>query len=110
MGLPPAFTVRFSHEYLLWFYKPGHMLMPIKESRGKYTTILRESSTYHSHKPICAYEMLETMFPDTSKIELFARNKRPGWDCWGNEVCECEGIPAPLSTSIKSKSLFTIKE
>ena len=85
-GVAPAFTVRFSHEYLLWFYKPGKMLMPSKQCRGKYMTVLREPATYHSHKPICAYEMLEDMFPDVQKIELFARNSRIGWDSWGNEA------------------------
>ena len=44
-GVAPAFTVRFSHEYLLWFYRPGNMLMPRKECRGRYTTVLRELST-----------------------------------------------------------------
>ena len=82
-GIAPAFTVRFSHEYLLWFYRPGRMLMPQKECRGKYTTVLRESSTYHSHKPLCVYEMLEDMFPGTIRIELFARNIRDGWISWG---------------------------
>lgn len=85
-GVAPAFTVRFSHEYLLWFYKPGKMLMPRKETRGKYTTVLRESATYHSHKPQCAYEMLEDMFPTAKKIELFARNHREGWDAFGNQI------------------------
>lgn len=85
-GVAPAFTVRFTHEYLLWFYRPGKMLMPRKEVRGKYTTVMREQTTYHSHKPTCAYEMLEDMFPNTNKIELFARNRRDGWDCWGNEI------------------------
>lgn len=85
-GVAPAFTVRFSHEYLLWFYKPGKMLKPTKETRGKYTTVMREPSTIHSQKPICAYEMIEDMFPLAQKIELFARNKRSGWDCWGNEI------------------------
>ena len=33
-GVAPAFTMRFSHEYLLWFYRPGRMLMPCKETRG----------------------------------------------------------------------------
>lgn len=85
-GIAPAFTVRFSHEYLLWFYQPGKMLMPRKEVRGKYTTVMREPATYHSHKPNFAYEMLEDMFPNANKIELFARNGRDGWDCWGNEI------------------------
>lgn len=85
-GVAPAFTIRFTHEYLLWFYKPGKMLMPRKEAQGKYTTVMREASTYHSHKPECAYKMLEDMFPASKKLELFARNTRDGWESWGNEV------------------------
>lgn len=85
-GIAPAFTVRFAHEYLLWFYKPGKILMPRPETRGKYTTVLREPSTAHSRKPEIAYTMLEDMFPDAKKIELFARRRREGWDAWGYEA------------------------
>lgn len=85
-GIAPAFTVRFSHEYLIWFYKKGHMLLPSKETRGKYTTVIREASTVHSHKPEFVYHMLDDMFPDTRKLELFARNHKYGWDCWGNQT------------------------
>ena len=85
-GIAPAFTVRFAHEYLLWFYKKGNIMMPCETSRGKYTTVLREPATKHSKKPICAYEMLEAIFPDSKKLEMFARISRNGWDAWGNEV------------------------
>lgn len=85
-GVAPAFTVRFSHEYLLWFYPKGKMYKPCTEARGKFTTVLREQATKHSKKPVCAYEMLESMFPDSKRLELFARNERDGWDCWGDEV------------------------
>ena len=85
-GVAPAFTVRFSHEYLLWFYKKGHMLMPQPSVRGKYTTVFSEQSTVHSRKPECVYDMIDDMFLDVPKLELFARQKRDGWDCWGNEV------------------------
>ena len=85
-GIAPAFTIRFSHEYLLWFYRKGNILMPCEAQKGKFTTILREPSTKHSKKPVCAYEMIETMFPNTQRLELFARNERDEWDCWGNEV------------------------
>lgn len=87
-GIAPAFTVRFSHEYLLWFYKKGKMLKPTKEQRGKWTTVLREPSTIHSVKPIVAYEMIESMFPNSVKLELFSRKSRTGWDCWGDEACK----------------------
>jgi len=85
-GIAPAFTIRYSHEYLLWFYVKGNMLKPSKETRGKYTTVFREQATRHSKKPIIAYEMIEDMFPNTKKLEMFARNTREGWDSWGNEV------------------------
>lgn len=97
-GIAPAFTVRFTHEYLLWFYKPGRMLKPCQQTRGKYTTVLREPSTYHSHKPQCAYRMLEDMFPEAVKIELFARNTRFGWLSWGNEVMK-EGMKETWDTA-----------
>ena len=43
-------------------------------------------SARHSEKPHEFYNIIETLYPDTKKIELFARNKRKGWDNWGNEV------------------------
>lgn len=85
-GIAPAFTVRFSHEYLLWFYQKGHILMLCKEVRGVFRDVLYEKSTVHSKKPESAYQMLETMFPDAAKLELFARNERDGWDCFGDQV------------------------
>jgi len=84
-GIAPAFTIRYSHEYLLWMYK-SPMKSISKEQRGKFTTVLREKATKHSKKPICAYEMIEKLYPNEPKIELFARNQREGWNSWGNEV------------------------
>lgn len=39
----------------------------------------------HSRKPDEITTILEELF-DGPYLELFARTKRPGWDCWGNEV------------------------
>ena len=85
-GIAPAFTIRFSHEYLLWFYKPGRMLKPCAEMRGKFCTVISESATVHSRKPVAAYEMLEEMFPAARKLELFARQRREGWSAVGDEL------------------------
>lgn len=85
-GMPTAFTVRYQHEYLLWCYKKGNILMPIKKEQGKWGDVFTEQVKRHSQKLEHAYEMIEAMFPDVEKIELFARNTRNGWDCWGNEV------------------------
>jgi len=40
----------------------------------------------HSRKPDEVYDLIERMFPRASKVELFARNDRPGWSAWGLEV------------------------
>lgn len=40
----------------------------------------------HSAKPDYFYEIIETLYPSASKIELFARNKREGWTYSGCEV------------------------
>lgn len=85
-GMAPAYTVRFTCEYLIWFYPKGRMLFPNPETRGKYPTFMQETVKKHSQKPECAYRMLEDMFRQTEKIELFARKARNQWDCWGNEV------------------------
>jgi N6-adenosine-specific RNA methylase IME4 len=41
----------------------------------------------HSQKPTEVYERIEKLVGDEpSKLEMFARNTREGWDSWGNEV------------------------
>jgi N6-adenosine-specific RNA methylase IME4 len=39
----------------------------------------------HSVKPPVQYELIESCSPGPY-LEMFARNKRSGWDSWGNEV------------------------
>ena len=46
-----------------------------------------------SEKPEVFVEMIERLWPNTAKLEMFARQARTGWDCWGNEVAEAP--PAP---------------
>jgi site-specific DNA-methyltransferase (adenine-specific) len=40
----------------------------------------------HSKKPDVVRERIVELFGDVPRIELFARKKFEGWDCWGNEV------------------------
>ena len=84
-GIPAAFTVRYGHEYLLYMYK-GKLTPVAKEERGKIHTVFREQVKRHSQKPDIAYSIIERLYPNTKKIELYARNQRKGWDCWGNET------------------------
>ena len=40
----------------------------------------------HSKKPSQFRELITELVGDLPRIELFARQKTPGWDVWGNEV------------------------
>ena len=40
----------------------------------------------HSQKPNEARKRIVELCGDVPRIELFARQYAPGWDCWGNEV------------------------
>lgn len=40
----------------------------------------------HSRKPDEAFAEAERLMPDARRIELFARQQRPGWTAWGNET------------------------
>lgn len=45
----------------------------------------------HSTKPDEIQERIELLYPDASRIELFARRTRAGWDCWGDEAPVARG-------------------
>lgn len=45
-----------------------------------------DKTTTHSEKPEEFRKIIEKLYPNGKYIELFARRKINGWDCWGNEV------------------------
>lgn len=40
----------------------------------------------HSRKPEESYALLEALSPGARRADIFARQRRPGWDGWGNEL------------------------
>lgn len=84
-GIPAAFTVRYGHEYLLYMYK-GKLTPVANEERGKIHTVFTEQVKKHSQKPEISYEIINRLYPDLKKLELYARQERDGFDVWGNEV------------------------
>jgi len=54
-----------------------------KRQQGK--TVFIAPRGEHSEKPKIMYDIIEKV-SYAPYIELFARNKRTGWDVWGNEV------------------------
>ena len=49
------------------------------------TTALRAPARQHSRKPDEFYSLVESLCPG-AKIDLFAREARPGWAVWGGEA------------------------
>lgn len=65
-----------------------HKRLPYKIIDGKRQqgiTGFYEKKTIHSKKPVAMLEMIEKVSYEP-RIELFARDYKNGWDCWGNEV------------------------
>lgn len=84
-GIPAAFTVRYGHEYLLYMYK-GKLIPVATEERGKIHTVFTEQVQKHSQKPEISYEIIERLYPNLKKLEMYARKQRDGWDAFGNEL------------------------
>lgn len=93
-GIAPAFTLRYSHEYLLFMYYGRFSPVALAE-RGRITTVFEERSRRHSRKPEISYDIIERLYPQARRLELFARYLRPGWDSWGNEIPADAAIPTP---------------
>jgi N6-adenosine-specific RNA methylase IME4 len=85
-GVAPAFSLRYSHEYVGWWYKPTFMPVAI-ESRGIHRSVFSETPREHSRKPDVFYDIVSSWFPSANKLDVFSRQKRNGWDQYGDE-CE----------------------
>jgi ParB/RepB/Spo0J family partition protein len=75
-----GFYFRQQHEILLVGNR-GNPIVPDLSS-----SIIHAPRGKHSAKPVEVYEIIERMYPDLPKIELFARGKRKGWAAWGNQA------------------------
>jgi N6-adenosine-specific RNA methylase IME4 len=78
-----GYFVRNQHELLLVATRGD---MPSPSPANRPSSVIDAPRRGHSRKPDEAYEMIEQMYPELPKIELFARHTRPGWDAWGNEI------------------------
>lgn len=56
------------------------------KASNKVSQIVESVREKHSKKPDIVRDKIVEFSGDIPRIELFARNKVDGWDCWGNEV------------------------
>jgi N6-adenosine-specific RNA methylase IME4 len=78
-----GYFIRGQHEHLLIATR-GDMPCPLPANRPP--SVINAPRREHSRKPDEAYELIERMYPELPKLELFARQQRPGWAAWGNET------------------------
>ena len=78
-----GYYARQQHELLL-IAKRGDIPAPLPQNRP--ASVIEAPREEHSKKPECVYGLIEAMYPEYSKIELFARRPRGGWHTWGNQV------------------------
>ena len=76
-----GYILRSAAEFFLIGTK-GH---PKSESRSERNLIVAPLRA-HSEKPEDLQYMLERMYPHARKLELFARRRRSGWTCWGDQL------------------------
>ncbi len=78
-----GYYVRNRHELLLIATRGD---FPCPQPANRPSSVIEAPRREHSRKPDEAYELIEAMYPELPKIELFARNSREGWAAWGNEA------------------------
>jgi N6-adenosine-specific RNA methylase IME4/ParB-like chromosome segregation protein Spo0J len=92
-----GYFVRNQHELLLVATRGD---MPSPSPANRPASVISAPRREHSRKPDEAYALIEQMYPELPKVELFARQKRSGWQTWGNEVraekAPDDGIPTFL--------------
>ncbi len=83
---PPSFSMGYHTRKQLepcLLFKRGKGL-PVRDHGVPQLIITPRAE--HSRKPAEQYDRLHRLYGTVTRIELFARNTRPGWTSWGNEV------------------------
>jgi len=68
-----------------------------KKARYAPTVFFANLPKRHSEKPKEFYNLIESISIE-KRLEIFAREQREGWDCWGNEV------PTHLQLNLKTET------
>jgi len=104
MRMGCGFWARTMHEPILLgtVGKPAKFTLP-----SCFDGIARE----HSRKPDEFYQMITARTPDLRRADLFAREQREGWDCWGDEVGKFSSVSveADAKTLVPGRKLIGVK-
>jgi N6-adenosine-specific RNA methylase IME4 len=77
---------RQAHEVLLLATKGN---VPEVPYGARPPSVLKYPRGIHSRKPTELYQIIDAMYPELNKLELFCRGEpAQGWDGWGNECTQ----------------------
>jgi N6-adenosine-specific RNA methylase IME4 len=76
---------RNRHEYLLIGAR-GSGICPRFRGIVLADSVINGQQRKHSCKPDRAVEIIESYHPSVPKLEMFARETRPGFDAWGDQI------------------------
>lgn len=93
-----GYLLRGAAEFFLLATRGGPRRREGREARSQRNLILAPLRE-HSRKPEGLHRILEALYRGPY-CELFARERRPGWDAWGNEVGKFTGSSARARGSI----------
>ena len=74
------------HEFLLVCVKGSCQ----PDVRKLFDSVVSEERGEHSAKPELFYDIIDTIYPNGERVELFARSARDGWSRWGYEAPDDE--------------------
>ena len=81
-------------------------IVPETDKKGRATSIIEEKRRGHSQKPFAAAKLIEQMYPEMDKLEMFCRGKpREGWRGWGNQ-CVTEPADAITEATVEIKNIL----
>lgn len=83
-GVPPTATKPVTEMCLLATLAPRGRPFPLLSAKVKQVVLAPVGR--HSEKPGAVRDRIVDLYGDRPRLEVFARDRIPGWDCWGNEA------------------------
>lgn len=77
-----GFYVRGHHELLFICTRGAHV--PDQSGKEPVSSVLEAPVGAHSEKPETSYALIEALYPEARRLELFSRRPRDGWIPWGH--------------------------
>lgn len=81
-----AYTLKSGVELCLLATRGKNARKLVKKNNVK--SLIQSPRLHHSKKPDEIRDRIVELVGDVPRIELFARDKFDGWDCWGNQINE----------------------